>query len=305
MWPHPRTANANAGREVDKLATFDAMTHRPARQRHVNEAARYWTDESLGHLELLRASFVTHAFAPHTHDGFAIGVIESGTETFLYRRQRRVAPAGSIVLINPGELHTGEALSQEGWRYRMLYPDAGVLQRAASELAGQRVGIPFFPEPVVRDAATARLLLQLHTAIERGEAQLERESRLLWTMAVLIARHADARLTAAAGKPEPGIAQRARAYLDAHLGDNITLDVLSRQVDVSAFHLVRVFRREVGLPPHGYLVQARVARAKVLLRHGTPIADVAHEVGFSDQSHLTRHFKRIVGVTPGQFVTAQ
>lgn len=273
------------------------------RDAHARESATYWQDASLGNLELLKASFVTHAFAPHTHEGFAIGVIETGAETFTYRRRLRVAPANSVVLINPGEMHTGEALTtDQGWRYRMLYPDAPVLQRAASEVMGHSVGVPFFAEPVVHDAHLARLLLHLHAAIEAGESQLERESRLLWTMAQLVARHADDRPSVRAARADQDMVARARAYLQQHLSENVTLRDLSDVVNVSACHLLRVFRNAAGLPPHAYLTQLRVSRAKVLLREGLPIADVAATLGFTDQSHLNRHFKRIVGVTPGQFM---
>lgn len=272
------------------------------RDAQAQESATYWHDVSLGNLELLKASFVTHAFAPHTHEGFAIGVIERGAETFTYRRQFHIAPAGSVVLINPGESHTGEALDDQGWHYRMLYPDSSALQRAASEVIGRSVGVPFFKEPVVHDARLARLLLNLHASLEAGESQLERESRLLWTMAQLVARHADDRPSARVARAEQDLVARVRSHLQQHLSENVTLHDLSGVVNMSAFHLLRVFRDAAGLPPHTYLNQLRVARAKALLRAGIPIAAVAGEVGFTDQSHLTRHFKRIVGVTPGQFV---
>jgi AraC-like DNA-binding protein len=271
------------------------------------ESAKFWTDPTLDNLELLRASYVTHAFAPHTHEGFAIGVIEAGAETFTYRRRFHIAGAGSVVLINPGEMHTGEALTTgTGWRYRMLYPAASILQRAASEIQGRRMGVPFFAEPVVQDKHIARLLVNLHLSLEENESQLERESRLIWTMAQLVARHADARLdaNAAPSRAEHGVVGRARAYLEQHLGESVSLDDLSREVNLSAFHLLRVFRNTAGLPPHAYLTQLRLAQAKALLREGRPIADVARAVGFTDQSHLNRHFKRVVGITPGQYVRA-
>lgn len=272
------------------------------KRRTTNEQAKYWLDPALGNLEMLRASFVTHAFAPHAHDGFAIGVIEAGAETFQYRGELRVAPAGSLVLINPGEMHTGEALNDAGWRYRMLYPSAEWMQLAASELAGKHVCVPFFAQPVANDAQVARLLLSLHASLEGESAQLERESRLLWTLAQLVARHADLRPAIHPLRPEHDAARRIRNHLQQHLAENVTLDDLSRLVNMSAYHLLRVFRETAGLPPHSYLTQLRVARAKVLLAEGMPIAEVSTNVGFTDQSHLNRHFKRIVGVTPGQFV---
>ena len=269
---------------------------------HSAETAKYWHDQSLGDLELLRASYVTHHFAPHTHEGYAIGVIEAGAETFTYRHQLHIAPAGSIVLINPGELHTGEPLNGDGWRYRMLYPGTDVLQQAASEIAGRALGVPFFAQPVVRDASMARLLLALHAAIEDGESQLERESRLMWTMGQLVARHADDRLRVQPMRNEQDAVLRVRDHFGDHFHERVTLAQLAQVANMSAFHLLRIFRQATGLPPHAYLTQMRVAHAKRLLREGLPIADVALKTGFTDQSHLNRHFKRIVGVTPGRYL---
>src|SRR5689334_20263610 len=116
-----------------------------------SEHIKFWHDDTLDHLELLHATYVTHTFAPHTHEGYAIGVIEQGAEQFAYRRSQHVAPAGSIVFINPGEMHTGSSATDHGWTYRMLYPSVELLQRAASDLTGRQRDIPFFAEPVVRD----------------------------------------------------------------------------------------------------------------------------------------------------------
>ena len=92
-----------------------------------------------------------------------------------------------------------------------------------------------------------------------------------------------------------------RAYLEEHFTENITLDQLAALVDLSPFHLLRLFRETVGLPPHSYLTQIRVTRAKRLIAASLSLVEVAGAVGFSDQSHLTKHFKAIIGVTPGQY----
>jgi AraC-like DNA-binding protein len=269
----------------------------------VHEQAIYWRAEDLGNLDLLRATFVKHAFARHTHEGFAIGVIDRGAEAFRYRGATHRAPAGSIVLINPGEAHTGQAAVAGGWSYSMLYPDAKLLRAVATELAGRECAVPYFPDPVVYDPSQATLLRRLHALLERSDATLERESQLLAVCAHLLARHAAARPEPQAVGSEPGRVALARSYLEAHLEDNVNLDELARLTNLSPFHLLRVFQREVGLPPHAYLTQLRVGRAKQLLAAGMPLPQVAHVSGFSDQSHLTRQFKRLVGVTPGRYAT--
>lgn len=277
------------------------------RSAAAREEATFWCAADLGDLELLRARYVTHVYARHTHEGFAIGVIEAGAESFYYRHANHTAPAGHIVLVNPGEVHTGQAATENGWTYRMFYPSADLLQQIASEVARRPRGIPYFPEAVVRDDAMAVLLRHLHVTLADPASALERASRLTTTFAHLIQRHAGAppdlpdtpRLGA-----ERAPAARVREYIHAHLAENVTLDQLARVANLSPFHLLRVFQREAGLPPHAYQTQLRVARAKSLLALGLSPAQVALDTGFADQSHLTRHFKRLVGVAPGRYAAS-
>lgn len=265
------------------------------------ERAVFWRDGELGGLELLRAHYVTHAFAPHSHEGFALGVIETGVETFRYRRATQYASAGSVVAVNPGESHTGSAALAEGWRYRMLYPDAEVLREVASALSGRPRPVPSFPDPVIEDPALAAELMRLHATAEARAEPLERSSRLTSAFARLIARHADTLHLEARIAPEPVLVRRLRDYLEERAATPIRLEDLAALAGMSAFRTLRIFEQSVGMPPHAYLTQSRVSRARRLLAQGTTPAQVAALVGFYDQSHLTRHFKRIVGVTPGQY----
>ena len=272
------------------------------RHERAQETVKFWQAHDLGRLELLRATYVTHAFARHTHDGFAVGVIEAGTEQFYYRGATHIAPVGSIIIIDPDEMHTGQAAVPTGWTYRMLYPQAALLRQAASETAGRQQGVPHFPSPVIHDDPLAAALRRLHLTLEISPSALERQSRLLATLALLVTRHAASAATEHIAGREQGGVRRARQYLDAHYSENVSLDDLARLTGLSPFHLLRVFAREVGLPPHAYLTGVRVGHARRLLISGLPAATVARKTGFVDQSHLTRHFKRIVGVTPGQYV---
>jgi AraC-like DNA-binding protein len=271
--------------------------------RHVREQVKFWCDLELGALELLRATYLTHAFTPHAHEGFAIGIIEAGGQAFTHRRTTRVVmPAGSVAVINPGMVHTGRAATEVGWTYRMFYPAAEVLRRVASEVAGRDRDVPFFPAPVIHDEALFQGIYRLHATLEDPTTtRLERESRLWWTLSQLIVRHAD---TSHALRPiasEPGYVYQIRTFLHEHAADPISLEQLAQLVNLSPFHLLRVFRATMGLPPHAYLIQLRIANAKKLLLAGLPIADIAVQTGFMDQSHLSRHFKRLVGVSPGQY----
>jgi AraC-like DNA-binding protein len=155
---------------------------------------------------------------------------------------------------------------------------------------------------VIWDEELARLLWQLHYTLETFDPpRLEQESRLLWTLARFVLRYAD-------DPPVlPGLGQEAQAvkqmreFIEDYYTEDISIKQLAGLVHFSPFHLIRVFRETVGMPPHAYLTQVRVRRAKQLLAQGRPIAQVALETGFVDQSHLNRYFKRIFGVTPGQY----
>src|SRR5512139_1926606 len=112
------------------------------------EQAKFWHDKALNNLELLRATYITHVFAPHAHEGYAIGIIEAGAQTFTHKgRNRLIMPAGCIAIVNPGEVHIGQATTESGWTYRMFYPDAAVLESVAAELFGRVVDTPFFSSP--------------------------------------------------------------------------------------------------------------------------------------------------------------
>jgi AraC-like DNA-binding protein len=205
------------------------------------------------------------------------------------------------VLINPGEVHTGASAAEHGWTYRTLYPSTELVQRAISDIAGRQRDIPFFAEPVVHDPELMADISLAHRVLEAQTSTLERESRLLWTLARLIVRYADDHPRLGPLTKAHMDIQRVRSYLDEHYAENISLEHLATIAHLSPFHLLRSFRNQVHLPPHAYQIQVRIMRAKQLLRMGMPCVDTALAVGFADQSHFTKHFKRIVGVPPGLY----
>ncbi|ESA34773.1 family transcriptional regulator [Leptolyngbya sp. Heron Island J] len=266
------------------------------------ERVKFWRDSALRGLEMLHATYITYAFARHAHEGFGIAIVESGAMEFDYRGASHIAPAGSVVITQPGEMHTGQAVLETGWTYRTLLPATDWLQQAAAELSERSGTIPYFSSPVIHDRCLNQQLISLHRVLETSPSSLERESRFLWEMAQLIHGYASNRpITKAVGQ-ENNAVQQVRDYLTSHYTCNISLDELATLVNLSPFRLLRVFRKQVGLPPHAYLNHVRVQRAKRLLATGHPIAETALATGFADQSHLHRHFKKMLGVTPGQYV---
>lgn len=274
---------------------------RPSPERRDREYAWRWRDDALGDVEFLHARYITHSFAPHTHDGFAFGVIESGAEAFWYRGAVRVALPGQLVALNPDELHTGgPAKGADGWMYRMIYPAADLLERAAAA-AGWRTSLPTFADSVIRDPELASAFVAFHQKVATRDGALSEATTLIDVLSALVRRHASDASSMRAVSKDVAIARKVQDYLDANYRRNVTLSELSVVARVSPFHLARLFRATCGIPPHRYLEQRRVRHAQTLVRRGTPLSEVAAQVGFSDQSQLTRHFKRHLGVTPGAY----
>lgn len=273
-----------------------------SRRAAPKEYVKFWRDPALRDLEMLHATYITYAFARHAHEGFGIAIVESGAMEFDYRGASHIAPAGSVVVTHPGEMHTGHAVLETGWTYRTLLPAIDWLQQAATELGQQASTVPYFSSPVIHDRCLNQQLIDLHRTLETSPSFLERESRFLGSMVQLIQHYGSQRPQVRAAGTENRAVQQVRDYLASHYARNISLNELANLTSLSPFRLLRAFRKQTGLPPHAYLNHVRVQQAKQLLAAGYPIIDVALATGFADQSHLHRHFKKRLGVTPGQYV---
>ncbi|MCA9838411.1 MAG: AraC family transcriptional regulator [Trueperaceae bacterium] len=265
------------------------------------EFTRVWHHPDYMQLELLHARFLRQTFPKHSHEVFALGVIEGGALNYLYRGASVTAASGDINLCVPGEVHTGQPASPEGWSYRMFYFDARLLQQVASRLALKAQPMPFFQSSTINDPATAVRIRKLHQQFESGAGRLEHESHLMDVLAQFIRRHADARTPVFKTGQEPKAVIQIKRYLAEHLTEDVSLDALVSLTGLSRYYLVRAFHEAVGMPPHQYLRQLRVNRAKTLLATNLPLAEIALATGFSDQSHLNRWFRRFWGYTPGHY----
>ncbi|MEX3813932.1 AraC family ligand binding domain-containing protein [Paraburkholderia sp. BR13439] len=263
--------------------------------------AKFWYEPSFAGSELLRAAYRTHRFPPHAHDEFAFGVIERGAQAWLDGHGRRVImPEGTICVINPGHLHEGRPATEGGWDYRMIYMPATGLTGLLREEIENFSGTLYFPATVINDPQTMALIREAHVCSESNDAtQLEKTSRLATAVAQLVRRHGQMSHPIPRLATIPGAVKRAREYIDAHIAENPTLDIISQAAGMSPFHLLRAFKEAIGVAPHAYLVQRRVEMARHLLLKGHPLRQVAIAAGYYDQGHLSREFRRFFGVPPG------
>ena len=257
---------------------------------------RLWRAPELDGLELVHARYVRCDFPQHVHDEVVIAVMLAGAEELSVGGRPYTVRCGAVIRLNPGEPHRNRSIGEEGAAYRTFYPAPELFGRLAEAAVGRADAV--FETPVVEHAAASAALLRLHQGLERRGSRLQAESAFAAALAPLLD---DGAPRPSARRGERGPVRRAREHLDARYDHNTSLAELARVSGLSAYHLLRCFRDEVGLPPAQYQTHVRVRHAKALLREGRALADVAVSVGFVDQSHLSRCFKRIVGVTPGAY----
>lgn len=259
-----------------------------------------WHHNQLG-VELLQAHYVCHAYPRHSHDYYVLCVIEEGMQSFTHQGSKHITHPGGVILINPGAVHTGEAADRQGFRMSSIYPTTAHMQSALRELTGRQQGLPFFADVQINQPETAADLLALHCALRDATSALECAERFLWTLAQLIKRYADKPYSENRLAKETQAVRKTRQLIHEHFCEGVSLQQLADQVAFNPYYLLRVFRAEVGMPPYAYLESVRIRQAQRLIKGGKALAEVAAEVGFSSQSHLNQRFKRIIGVTPGQY----
>jgi AraC-like DNA-binding protein len=273
---------------------FEGLLGRPL---GATEKARMWRNDRLKDVELFEGSYVSYEFAKHFHTVPAVGVLETGAMGSYHQNKNHSLMSGSLLMFNPGEVHAPYPLTPDGWSFRMLYLEPALYEKLSSEFRREPIN---FTQPFAHDPTLAGLLADLHRRLEMQCDSLEAGSLLVNLFAQMVTRYS---VGAPAGtvRLEKDKVRRMLDYINENYETDVSLDDLAEVSGFSVFHLLRTFQKTVGITPHRYLTQIRVEMGKRLLQKGRDITDVALQVGFADQSHFTRHFKRILGVTPGQY----
>ena len=262
-----------------------------------HERVAAWRPPVPGVREVFHARFVDHAYPPHTHDTWTILLVDAGGVRYSLDRHDHGMTGSTVSVLPPHVVHDGRAATAGGFRKRVVYIEPTVLGEAMIGAAVDR--------PVVSDAGLVRRVGALHRALRHPDDAFEAEARLSFVAEGL--RRA-LRPGGAGGRYEPllsppsDLAGMLRDLLDARLFDAVTLNDAGAELGASPTHLVRCFTRTFGVAPHAYVLGRRIDAARRHLLDGRPLAEVAVAVGFHDQSHLTRHFRRHVGTTPARYV---
>ena len=263
------------------------------------ESIRFLRPPALPGVEIIQGDNCSHLFSVfHTSYEVSTVLAKPVASDWRYRGNSHQTASFGTSFMEPGETHHNTSITGPGdFRVLVISPDA--LGRAATEFG--YLGTPHYREAQTFDRGLYRHFTRLHASLDGRATVLEQQSRFAECVRLLLEGWMESRSLVAKPVGEPAAVRRMRSHLDEHYARNVTLEELAGVARLTRFHAIRVFSRHLGMPPHAYQLRRRVAQARELLRGGTPIAQVAADVGFYDQSHLSGYFRRSLGVTPGAY----
>lgn len=245
---------------------------------------------------------VTNEFSRHVHHKFCVGVVQQGVRVILQAGRSLVVPENALFAINPGVAHLCKCQTESGHSYLVVCIEMEKMQQMASQISEKTQPVPIIKDVVLFDSELVSKIRLLFCLLERANSTLHRESVFSSMLSTLIIRYGDRPPVPRQMGLQHSAITRACGYIEAHFMQNPSLEELSRVAALSPYHFHRLFLRNTGVSPHEYLMHFRIKKARELLLEGDSIARVASDIGFADQSHFTRFFKRVVGVAPGRFI---
>jgi AraC-like DNA-binding protein len=268
----------------------------PILERSCGVSGKDWMQivPALNGLERLQAWFHGYAYDWHRHDTYAVGVTLEGVQTFDCHRATYNSLPGQVIVLHPDEPHNGRAGLVTGFGYRMLYIEPSRIREALDIRS-----LPFVSQIVFNDAALARTILAAFEAFPQPLHELESVA-LITRIADHLVRRSDAEQKSRSFTAPKRLMDRVRSFLDADFRRPVSSTELERLTGLSRYAIARYFRACYGTSPYRYLVMRRLAEAKRQIIQGVPIVTAAIELGFADQSHLTRCFHQMFGLPPGR-----
>lgn len=257
---------------------------------------RVWRLEGIG--EFLQVSNFAHPTSKAFHQSLALCFVEQGAFNVRHCGVRYSVGKGALLVAQSGEITSCEDFDGKS-KHREFHCAPEALETIAEEIGDRFTGGRIFQSPFICDESIYRPFLRFHTEMDSKPTAIESSSLLREFVGEMILRYGNQPATTLRLGNERGAVKRVKDCLKSRYAENVTLEELARVANLSPFHLIRVFRKEVGLPPHAYQTRLRLNHAKALLAQAATIGEAALNAGFCDQSHFTNHFRKVFGYPPG------
>ena len=258
-----------------------------------------WRPREFDSIELHHGTEVTVEYPRHWHDEFYLSATLAGASYLECSRTSLSVPQGQLVMVPPGEVHANRKF---GCTSRTIFLVFKALQDAVEQFVERSISRLDFSPGLIDDKRTANDFLQMHQSLKAPWFELEQENSLFLFLCRLVTGHSATPTPLSRVGNEDVPVQRAKLFMNEHYAERISIHDLARLTRLSPYHFNRSFCQKVGMPPHAYQLQLRIAHAKHFLRLGRSVSETACLVGFFDQSHFVHSFKRSAGATPSQYV---
>jgi AraC-like DNA-binding protein len=270
-------------------------------RRRNQQSVHFFNPPELQYIQAVHGVNVTNEFHRHVHDRFCIGIVQKGARVIYQGGTSTIIPENALFVINPGTSHACKSQHEEH-SYLVICVEAESMKAISSEISEKASTVPYFKSNPINDKELGSRLRRLFSLLENTSSALERESVLVSLLCVLITEYGNEPPMPFRVDSHDSTIGKVCEFIRMHYAQDLSLKQLSRVACLSPFYFQRLFLTKTGVSPHDYLVQTRIRKALELLSEGQSIAGVALDTGFVDQSHFTRSFNRVTGITPGNYL---
>jgi len=260
----------------------------------------FYKHSSLEGIELSVCSDNSYSLPPHFDSDYCIWMNNSCMETYTFGGNTLTLEPGSFGIIEPGDVHSNRHNETESRYLMTFYLSEPQLRDTALQIDEKSQSMRFATNSHY-DRLTVKTMVKLHRLMQFESPSLEIETAYLELLSHLMRSYGTSRLKVSQAERDEKRVERAVDIFHSCYSDDITLGYLAEDAGCTPYHLIRVFKKSVGISPYAYLLQVRLERVKHLIRQGRRLADAAFEAGFADQSHMHRNFKKRYGITPGVY----
>lgn len=236
----------------------------------------------------VRHRFKGHEFKKHFHTTYSIGLIVNGVHRLEFENEDTVSSCGDIKIVNPYDMHLADG--NVFWEYFNFMPTQNLIKEIAQNMCEKHIDFDIKFSHNISDKYASKLLLELFNSDD-----MNKEENMVFFISYLLQNYSSKKIKSV--KIDKNI-NHSIEFLHENFLNDISLDFIAKQSNLSKYHFIKIFKKQIGITPHQYILALKIEYAKTLINLKMPLSQIAYECGFSDQSHFIRTYKKMHGFTP-------